>query len=279
MAVTVHGFYDPLPSAYLDGLAVPAPAGSRIVGVDIEVTNEDPRLGDPSPFLTPVLVDNTGRSYDNYYGDAGADINSVLVLAPGQTVRGLATFVVPDRASPKRLEFLYAGSNASKFLLAPSSDLPFTTPSRSTSDGTGSSRSRLAHRIVLAGGHIDLTLTSLVMGANLSEKAFGVHHAPAGARWVVLGLTVANHSRSHYPLGNPDLATLMDAQHVDYLGFAIPSLHDMYGSVEIRPGHSASYYIAFTVPKSDNGPFRAFVEDDFGNHQFDSFYVSLAPRR
>lgn len=99
----VHTVADPYPGT----MQVPAdiPAGSRVIAIEIEVTND----ADQGLNFTPIdvrLRDDTGQEYRGGAAIGTEPMISPRNLNPGERSRGWAWFIVPESTNPVELVYV-----------------------------------------------------------------------------------------------------------------------------------------------------------------------------
>lgn len=267
LMILVHGFYDPLSPGLSQCFLA---AGRHCVAVDIDVTNIDPQLGQIFDEAA-VLRDTTTQK--TYQAEASFADAASVILAPGQTVRALLEFQVPDGSAAFQLEFPYEGSAAAKFRLTPTNRTPFTAPTSRAGNGKDTLTGRMNTRLVFARTHFYATVTRLIDPAVLYQYGSLDRPFPSACRFVAVHVTASDPRNARYPVF---YGYLLNARQVAYPGMDWRTLRgpQWFGAPDFSGRRTATFYMVFTVPRADHGPFRILLENS-RRDQYDEFVVPL----
>ncbi|MEU0316044.1 hypothetical protein [Nocardioides sp. NPDC006273] len=98
---------DVFETSFTDGTT--APAGMRVMAVEVQIANEGPRVFDDSPAAGTTVIDAAGKKYKSLPGTASVDGGEVFPkpfgLQPQDQRTALVPFVVPEGVNIKEVEF------------------------------------------------------------------------------------------------------------------------------------------------------------------------------
>jgi hypothetical protein len=220
-------FYDPAP-------------GTRLVAVEVIVANTSDEVQDVN-LLGAALVDADGfvvtpelASVDNQLATVG--------LLPGQKVRGMVGFALPENAVPVALKWtpgIFSGSSIAASLATP--------PDGHTADNAAIDIAAPAIETPLGQEAQDfgVGLTAVTLEDPATPGMF--YEAQPGTRLVAVEITVSNAGAEAVSV-NPLYTSLVDADGFVYEA-ELAARDGQIDTLDLAPGERVRGWVAFTIPE------------------------------